>query len=234
MLASTHALALNLTNPNWLVFDCRHDLGNPAKGAAVYAEAHIPGAHFAHVDRDLAGALSGSNGRHPLPDPQAFADFLAARGATAATQIVAYDDVGGQYAARLWWMARWIGLSRVAVLDGGWSKWVSEARPLSSKVPEWQRGSVTVNLKSAMLASLADVTAAVEGRGGQIVDARAPERYRGEVEPIDKVAGHIPSAVNRFFKANLNPDLTLRTPAELRADFVEILAINVGLASPRA
>ncbi|HRI82046.1 MAG TPA: rhodanese-like domain-containing protein, partial [Opitutaceae bacterium] len=119
MLIATEVLQRHLSDPRWIVFDCRHDLMDHARGARLYAENHMPGAFFAPVETALSGAKTGTNGRHPLPLPDDFADFLRRHGVTADTQIVAYDDVGGQYAARLWWLARWIGLRRVAVLDGG-------------------------------------------------------------------------------------------------------------------
>ena len=140
------------------------------------------------------------------------------------TQIVAYDDVGGQYAARLWWLARWIGLTRVGVLDGGLAKWIADGHPVTTEIPAPRGGGrVVARPDATMVRSAADVLAGTAQGSSLVVDARAPERYRGEVEPIDPVAGHIPSAVNRFFKLNLNPDLTMRAPAELRRDFAAML-----------
>lgn len=216
MLVSTAELADHWSDDNWVVFDCRHDLMDPAKGREAYESGHIPGAHFAGVDTDLSGVKTGTNGRHPLPEPAAFAAFLASKGVAPGRRVVAYDDVGGQYAARLWWMCRWIGWSDVAVLDGGLPKWSAEGRDLSRDEPRPEAGEVPVNLKSEWLISVNEVERATADSSSQVVDARAPERYRGEVEPLDPVAGHIPGAVNRFFKANLNADLTMRAPAELR------------------
>ena len=167
---------------------------------------------------------TGANGRHPLPDAAAFAAFLNAHGVTAETQIVAYDDVGGQYAARLWWLARWLGLTRVAVLDGGLPKWIADGNPLSVEMPTPRpTGGVIARPDATMVRSAADVRAGTENASRCIVDARAPERFRGEVEPIDLVAGHIPTALNRFFKSNLRADLTMRAPAELRREFAAML-----------
>src|SRR5688572_20267078 len=135
MLVSTDTLASHLHDPGWIVFDCRHDLGDFEKGRRLYLESHVPGAHFAGVETDLSGPKTGRNGRHPLPDPNTFADFLARHGVSETSMIVAYDDVGGQYSARLWWMARWIGLGRVALLDGGFPKWVAEGRPVTADIP---------------------------------------------------------------------------------------------------
>jgi thiosulfate/3-mercaptopyruvate sulfurtransferase len=223
MLVSTAELATHLNDPTWIVFDCRHDLADPAKGARVYAAGHIPGAHFAAVDTDLSGPKTGTNGRHPLPDPVAFVDFLARHGISDATQVVAYDDVGGQYAARLWWMLRWVGLTRGALLDGGIPKWVAEGRPVTSTLPRPTPVVWTPRAAGPAPWTSADVLARLDDRGSLLVDARAAERYRGEVEPIDPVAGHVPGAVNRFYKANLNADLTFRPADELRREFEALL-----------
>ena len=227
MRISTADLARRLaaSEPDLVVFDCRHDLGDHAAGAALYAAGHIPGARFAAVETDLSGAKTGANGRHPLPEPAAFAGFLAKQGVTLASRIVAYDQVGGQYAARLWWMARWIGFTNVSVLEGGWPKWVAEGRPVTTTVPPVASpGDVPVQADRAWWLSAEEVQAALEAGTHLVVDARAPARYRGEVEPIDRVAGRIPGAANRFFQDNLNPNLTLRPDAELRTAFETVLA----------
>ncbi|MBS1220153.1 MAG: Rhodanese domain protein, partial [Proteobacteria bacterium] len=130
-LVSTAELAAHLDDPAWVVFDCRHDLAKPDSGAQEYAAAHIPGARFLHLDRDLAAPMTGKNGRHPLPDPQAFMRTLGAAGVDSSKQVVAYDAKMGVYAARLWWMLRWLGHDKVAVLDGGYAKWTDEQRPVS-------------------------------------------------------------------------------------------------------
>ena len=224
MLIAATTLRQNLSRSDWVVFDCRHDLADSRRGARVYREGHLPGAYFAPVETELSGVKTGANGRHPLPDAAAFAAFLNAHGVTAETQIVAYDDVGGQYAARLWWLARWLGLTRVAVLDGGLPKWIADGNPLSVEMPTPRpTGGVIARPDATMVRSAADVRAGTENASRCIVDARAPERFRGEVEPIDLVAGHIPTALNRFFKSNLRADLTMRAPAELRREFAAML-----------
>ncbi len=168
--------------------------------------------------------MNGTNGRHPLPRAEDFAAFLEQHGVTAATQIVAYDDVGGQYAARLWWLARWIGLTHVAVLDGGIPKWVADGYALETSLPAPRaRGEVTPRPDAAARVDAVEVLARVQSGQGLIIDARAAERYRGDVEPIDRVAGRIPTARNRFFKMNLNPDLTMRPAQELREEFQQLL-----------
>lgn len=220
MLVTTEQLKQNLRHPDWVVFDCRHDLTDHARGPRVFREGHIPDAYFVPVETALAGAKTGANGRHPLPLAADFATFLAHHGVDERTQIVAYDDVGGQYAARLWWLARWIGLTRVAVLDGGLPKWIADGNPLVPgdslhRAPT----ALTARPDNTMIRTAAEVMAGTTQATALVIDARAPERFRGEAEPIDKVAGHIPSAVNRFFKLNLNADLTMRAPADLRHEF---------------
>ena len=225
MLVSTEQLASHLNDPAWVIFDCRHDLGDHGKGERLYRESHIPGAHFASVETALAGMKNGKNGRHPLPTPAAFGEFLASRGVTPATTIVAYDDAGGLYAARLWWLARWIGLTQVALLDGGWPKWAVEGRAATAIEPTPVAAAAPwpVRADAGSVWSAGDVLRQLEDRSFGLIDARAGERYRGEVEPMDPVAGHIPGALNRFYKANLKADLTLRPAAELKQEFSALI-----------
>jgi thiosulfate/3-mercaptopyruvate sulfurtransferase len=224
MVIDTGTLSQHLNDPDWITFDCRHDLADHQRGLRAYREGHVPGAYFAPVESALSGAKTGHNGRHPLPRAADFAAFLSQHGVTAATQIVAYDDVGGQYAARLWWLARWIGLTRVAVLDGGLPKWIADGHPLTAEVSAPRAGgNVVARPDAASVVSAAEVLARVTAGEGRVLDARAPERFRGETEPVDPVAGRIPTARNRFFKANLNADQTLRPPAELRREFEAVL-----------
>ncbi len=223
MLVPTRELRDHLNDPSWVVFDCRHDLADPSRGPRVYAEGHIPGAYLAPVETELSGPKTGKNGRHPLPSAEAFAAFLARHGVTPETQIVAYDDVGGQYAARLWWLARWIGLVRVSVLDGGLAKWMAENNPMSAAASPTRVGRVTAKPNPGLAVGPNDVQAGTTSGQLLVLDARAPERFRGETEPLDPIAGHIPGAQNRFFKTNLNPDLTMRPSAQLRAEFTALL-----------
>jgi len=219
MLINTETLAKHLPDPGWVIFDCRHDLFDVAKGERLYREGHIPGAHFASVDTDLSGDKTGINGRHPLPSPAAFTAFLARNGVTNAGTVVAYDDVGGQFASRLWWMARWIGLNNVSLLDGGIQKWLAEGRVLATDVPAPSPAPLRGAADPLMVWSAAEVLAHVDDQSVSLVDARAAERYRGEIEPIDPVAGHIPNASNRFYKSNLHADLTFRPSQEIRNEF---------------
>jgi len=224
MLFTTQDLASHLNDPAWVVFDCRHDLVDKMKGETLYREGHIPGAHFVRVEVDLSGEKTGTNGRHPLPAPETFLAFLARHGVTPASTIVAYDDAGGLYAARLWWMARWVGLQTVGLLDGGLTRWIAETRHLSTDVPTPTGVSLTTaRLDTEGTRDAAYLLSHLGDKQTLIVDARAPERYRGDIEPIDKVAGHIPGSVNRFYKGNLNANSTFRQPDELKRDFETLL-----------
>jgi thiosulfate/3-mercaptopyruvate sulfurtransferase len=223
MLVSTEKLAAHWNDPTWVIFDCRHDLTDHAKGERLYREGHIPGAFFASVETALSGKKNGKNGRHPLPTPDEFATFLAAHGVSSESTIVAYDDAGGLYAARLWWMARWIGVDSVALLDGGINRWIAEGRELSTDIPTARSGSIQAKSNPAMVWDAAMVLRNLNNPTSAILDARAGERYRGEVEPMDPVAGHIPGALNRFYKSNLNADLTFRPPVELKREFAALL-----------
>ena len=223
MLISTTELAKKTGDPACVIFDCRHDLFDLGKGERLYREGHIPGAIFANLDTDLSGEKSGTNGRHPLPSPAAFTAFLARNGATNTSQIVAYDDVGGQFASRLWWLGRWIGLTNISLLDGGIPKWIADGHALSRDVPVPKPAALRGHADPLMVLNADEVEAGLKVATTTLIDARAPERYRGDVEPIDPVAGHIAGAKNRFYKENLNADLTLRAPAEISAAFASMM-----------
>ena len=220
MLINTENLSKHLRDPEWVIFDCRHDLSDLGKGERQYREGHIPGAHYASVDTDLSGEKTGTNGRHPLPSPAAFTAFLARHGVSNTSTIVAYDDVGGQFASRLWWMARWIGMKNILLLDGGIPKWIADGGTLSTDVPAPTPAPLRGQADPLMVWSAAEVLAHLGDSAISLVDARAAERYRGETEPIDPVAGHIPNAANRFYKSNLNADLTFRAAEEIRNEFL--------------
>lgn len=221
-LVSTTELARDLEDSaSWRIFDCRHEFGQPELGARQYAEAHLPGALFAHLDRDLSAPRNGANGRHPLPDPHAFAAWLGTQGLRAADQVVCYDAGGGTTAARLWWLLRWIGHAAVAVLDGGYARWVAEGRPVTTDVPR----VAPTEYRLAARAALAVDVAFVERHREELVlvDARAAARFRGEQEPIDPVAGRIPGARNRFCTENLAADGRFKRGEVLRGEFSALL-----------
>ncbi|HQR53745.1 MAG TPA: sulfurtransferase [Burkholderiales bacterium] len=223
-LVTVDELAAHLTDPGWCVFDCRHDLADPGKGERAYRESHIPGARFAHLDRDLSGARTGRNGRHPLPDPAAFAQWLGQAGVGNAAQIIAYDDAGGAFAARLWWLSRWLGHESVALLDGGWSAWLAAGGPTTDVAPAVTPTRFEGHPDPSMTVDAAWVEAHLDTTAFRLIDARSPDRYRGENETIDPVAGHIPGAANRFFRDNLLADGRFASPDALRAAFAAIAA----------
>jgi thiosulfate/3-mercaptopyruvate sulfurtransferase len=208
-------------HPQWRVFDCRHDLAKPALGEGQYREAHIPGALFAHLDRDLSAPKTGRNGRHPLPQPDVFTTWLGGCGVKPSDQVVCYDAGNGAMAARLWWMLRWIGHETVAVLDGGLAKWAAEKRPLTSEVPRFAPSHYQQESKGQPAVDVSEVMR--QGSEMLLLDARAPARYRGEQEPIDPVAGRIPGARNRFNMDNVSPQGTFKSAGELRREFQAVL-----------
>lgn len=220
-LVETEVLAVHLDDPQWAVFDCRSVLTDPEAGPRMYAEGHVPGAQYLHLDRDLSGPITAETGRHPLPDPAALAAKLGRAGVGRSTQVAVYDDSGGAIAARLWWLLRWLGHRQVAVLNGGWQQWLKEGRAVSDEVP--QRRPRTFHYhgvgQSDYLTS-GEVLEIVHGRQrGLLVDARAANRYRGEGETIDPVAGHVPGAINLPFSGNLGEDGRFSNPAVLRQRF---------------
>ncbi len=217
-LIETEQLAALLSRPQIAVIDCRFDLKDVGGGERAYAAGHVPGALYADLDRDLSGPKTGTNGRHPLPDPAHAALTFGAMGIGAETQVVAYDQDSGMYASRLWWMLRWLGHDAVAVLNGGFTKWSTEQRPVSTKHETPLAQTFVPRVRPNMLMDVTDV-AALDLHRWQLVDARAPERFRGDVETLDKKAGHIPGAVNHFFQTNLKGDGTFQSPAELAAGF---------------
>jgi thiosulfate/3-mercaptopyruvate sulfurtransferase len=223
-LISTQELAGALASPNLVLCDVRHDLSHPDNwGRSEYANAHLPGAQFVGIDRDLSATKTGTNGRHPLPFPEAAAALFGRLGIEPESQVVAYDQGSGMFAARLWWMLRWLGHEAVAVLDGGFAKWVREGRATSTQVPDPR--PTTFDVRSVMpTVSATGIMASLAQHTLLLLDARAPERFRGDVEPLDPVAGHIPGARNRPFAQNLNADGTFKSPASLRADFDAVLA----------
>lgn len=203
-----------------LVFDCSFDLANPAAGRKAYAAGHMPGALYLHLDDDLSSARTGRNGRHPLPAPQAFAERLATLGVNADSHVVVYDNAGGMYAARAWWMLRWVGHGAVSLLDGGLAAWQAAGQPLQAgEPPARARGSLVLRPSLVATVDRDTLLANLQQPQRLVVDARAPDRFRGENETLDPVGGHIPGARNRLFRNNLGPDGRFKTAAQLRADF---------------
>lgn len=219
--ATVHA---NLYNPKWVIVDCRFRLENKNNGRERYLESHIPGAVYAHVDDDLAGPPIPDSGRHPLPDLNGFRATLGAWGIGNDSQVVVYDDMGGAFAARLWWMLRYLQHTAVAVLDGGWQAWIEAGYRTQSGEEQRARTVFTGEPNFEMLATMADVEAIINmGKGEQLIDSRDPKRYRGDFEPIDHRAGHIPGAKNHFYGANLESTQHFRPADELRTAFQELV-----------
>ncbi len=215
-LIDTETLARHLTDPAFAILDCRFKIEDVTWGEREYSTRHIPCAIYADLERDLSGEKTGANGRHPLPDAALLAGTFGRHGIDAGVQVVAYDQDAGMYASRLWWMLRWLGHDAVAVLDGGFAKWAAENRAMASGRETRQPRRFTGAPHAAMAATIADVSAIRNRADWRLVDARAPERYRGETETIDRKAGHIPGAANHFFKWNVNDTGTFRSPEDLR------------------
>jgi thiosulfate/3-mercaptopyruvate sulfurtransferase len=222
-LISADELKPHIGDTQWKIFDVRHDLFDREAGLRAYQAGHIPGARFVHIDDDLSGTKTGRNGRHPLPPRDELAERFRAWGIDNGTQIVAYDAHGGQFAARLWWLARWLGHTSAAVLDGGWSAWLAASGAIDTGAPPPVEGSFVPFASKVAVRHTQEVFDALGYRARLIVDARLPERYRGEQEPIDPVAGHIPGALNRPWTQNLTSEQRFKPPAQLREEFTALL-----------
>ena len=229
-LVDPSTLAAHVNDPSWVVIDCRFDLAVPEKGEQAYAEGHIPGARYAHLDRHLSAAKTGTNGRHPLPTPEAICLSFSALGIAPGTQVVAYDADSSMFAVRLWWMLRWMGHDAVAVLDGGLARWQAEGHAVSAAAPAWVPASFAGSPRPGWRLTVGDVEAIVQppsassaSSAAVLVDARSNERYRGIGETLDKVGGHIPGARNYFFQQNLADNTQFKSPDELRAQWNAVL-----------
>jgi thiosulfate/3-mercaptopyruvate sulfurtransferase len=225
LLIAPSQLAPHLQDPHWIVVDCRFALGDAAKGRASYEAAHIPGAVYAHLNDDLAApVIPGVTGRHPLPTPEAAAATFGRLGIAPAMQVVAYDDMGGALAAaRLWWMLRWLGHEAVAVLDGGWQAWQQASLPGRNGAETRPPQTFTANPRPELLATADQVDAMRQDAACRLLDARSAERFRGENETIDPVAGHIAGAISAPFAHNLTTTGVFATPAELKAHYQNLV-----------
>jgi thiosulfate/3-mercaptopyruvate sulfurtransferase len=215
-LIDSAALASQLGREDIAIFDCRFDLASPDWGESEYGREHIPGAQYLHLDRDLSGPVTPTTGRHPLPDPHGFARRIAALGAGTGVQLVAYDQGNGAYAARFWWMARWIGIRHVAVLDGGIAAWRAAGMPLENAVHAPPPRDLTVTVSANVLVDSAVLDELRQRPGTLLVDARGADRFAGRNETIDPVGGHVPGARNLPFAGNLGADGKFLPPEELR------------------
>jgi thiosulfate/3-mercaptopyruvate sulfurtransferase len=206
-----------------VILDASFDLADTAAGERRFAAEHVAGSHYVHLDRDLSSAKNGRNGRHPLPARDAFARTVGALGIGPETPVVVLDAQGGVYAARLWWMLRWLGHEAVAVLDGGLQAWRQAGGALAAEPSPLPSSTSPYPLRPPLVSSVDAAGVARRPATAALVDARAPERFRGEIEPLDRVAGHIPGALNRFHKANLGDDGCFKPPAALRSEFAALL-----------
>lgn len=224
-LISTGELGKHLDDPLWAIVDCRFVLADPDKGADEYLCAHIPGAVYAHLERDLTGeVIPGKTGRHPLPGIEAAAVVFSNLGIGSNVQVVVYDDAGGALAAvRLWWMLRWLGHKAVAVLDGGWNQWQCRCKAVENGIRRRQKREFRPSPRPELLVNSEQIEQMRSDSSQKVFDARAPERYRGEIEPIDPVAGHIRGAINAPYDNNLSAQGTMKPVEELRAIYQDLL-----------
>ncbi len=223
-LVTTEELAARLGDPQWVVFDCRFTLSDPAAGRHAYHYGHIPGARYADLNQDLSSPVTARTGRHPLPDPKVLAEKLGRWGVDDGKQVVAYDsNHGAMAAARLWWLLRWLGHKQVAVLDGDLRKWERESRPITTELPVITPTVFPLRVHDEYWVGSEVVAQLSAGGQGLIVDARGEERFTGEREPFDSVAGHIPGAINAPFEDNLAPGGTFLTREDLGEHFRALL-----------
>ena len=219
-LVDVATVAAHVEDAAWVLVDCRSTLGDVHEGPRRYATGHLPGARYAHLEGDLAGPMTATSGRHPLPDPAVLAERLGRWGIGNDTQVVAYDDAGGAYAARLWWLLRWLGHEQVAVLDGGVQAWVAAGHALVAGVPELRARHFSGAPRDSVWLDATEVLELVEGdASGLLVDARGAARFAGSEEPIDPIAGHIAGAINLPFTGNLGAEGKFLPPAELAARY---------------
>ncbi len=227
-LISTQTLHQQLNNPDWVVVDCRFSLADTEAGAKAYRHGHIANARYAHLDKDLSSRITDFSGRHPLPDFAALAKKLADWGIANHSQVVVYDDAGGAFAGRLWWLLRCLGHNKVAVLDGGIKHWQKQGLPVTTTLPKIKAAAFRPYLNEQAWLSALQVQNSTAKKSACLIDARTPERYRGEQEPIDPVAGHIPGALNRALQLNLDGNGLFLPADALREQFNRL----IGAAAP--
>ncbi len=218
-LVTTAILHEHIDDPDWIIFDCRFSLADTSAGEQNYNAYHIPGARYAHLDRDLSSQITATTGRHPMPVASELASKLAQWGLRASMQVVVYDDSNGSIAVRMWWLLRWLGHFSVAVLDGGFPKWQRESRPVEVRHPEVRVADFSCQYEAQPWLTADHIEQSLEQETICLLDARTPERFRGEHEPIDPVAGHIPGAVNHPFDLNLTTTGEFKSPTSLLRQF---------------
>jgi thiosulfate/3-mercaptopyruvate sulfurtransferase len=222
-LIYAESLQQHINNPDWIIIDCRFSLADANIGGQAYRLGHIPNARYAHLDKDLSSRITDFTGRHPLPDFRLLAKKLGNWGINNNTQVVAYDDAGGAFAGRLWWLLHCMGHDKVALLDGGFKHWQKQGLPITTTLPTVKAVTFKPYINDAAWLSATQVQNSLAKKTICLIDARTPERYRGEQEPIDPVAGHIPYAVNRAFQLNLAGNGLFLSPTQLREQFNRLI-----------
>jgi thiosulfate/3-mercaptopyruvate sulfurtransferase len=222
-VVSTEQLAQYLDDPDWIIFDCRFTLSNTGAGAAAYRQGHIPGARYVHLDDDMSSPVTATSGRHPLPDVKLFSEKLSRWGVDSSKQVVVYDDSFGSMAVKMWWLLRWLGHDNVALLDGGLPKWLKEKRAMTAELPQIIPAKFVARARDELLADAAEVDFSRREQCSILIDARPEQRFSGEREPLDKVAGHIPGAINWVFEENLDFDGTYLPADELKEAYLKLL-----------
>lgn len=222
-LVSAAQLAEHLNDPDWIIFDCRFTLSDPESGRRAYQASHIPGSRYAHLNDDLSSEVTATSGRHPLPDPQQLARKLGQWGVDGSKQVVVYDDSFGSMASRMWWDLRWLGHDSVALLDGGVQRWIRDGHPMSADAPVIIPTEFKAQPDSSMWVDAQCIEEALRSDKCLIIDARSEERFSGEREMLDKVAGHIPGSVNYPFEDNLDMGGTYMSAEELKEAYLELL-----------
>lgn len=221
-LIRAEQLVDKLDNPHWVIFDCRFSLADVTLGARSYRQGHIPGARYADLNRDLSSPPRCNTGRHPLPDFRQLTAQLGCWGVNNRSQVVVYDDASGAFAGRMWWLLRSMGHEHVAVLDGGLPAWQKQGFPVTTALPPIRPGQFRCYLDRQQWLSASEVENALARRQITLIDARTPERYAGQQEPIDPVAGHVPKAINRPFQRNLDAQGLFLNPEQLRQHFTQL------------
>ncbi len=222
-LISTETLRQQLNNPDWVIVDCRFSLADTEAGAKAYRHGHIPNARYAHLDKDLSSAITDFTGRHPLPSFALLAKKLGDWGVTNTSQVVVYDDAGGAFAGRLWWLLRSMGHDKAAVLNGGIKQWQKQGLPVTTTLPTVKSATFRPYLNESAWLNAVQVQNGLAQKSICLIDARTPERYRGKQEPVDPVAGHIPGALNRAFQLNLDSNGLFLSAEKLREQFNQAL-----------
>jgi len=215
---------LQLNSKDFAIFDCRFDLANVKKGLELYLQGHIPGAVYVDLEKDLSGGKNPLLGRHPLPEPSVWSSTISKLGVSKSTLVILYDQQENIYSARMWWMLKAVGLNNVRILNGGFSNWVNFGGDVSTLIEEPQPTLQEIDSsKFDGLVKMIDIQKNIQAPIFTVLDARASERYRGEVEPLDPVAGHIPGAINRLYKLNLNDQNLFKSSSELKKEFLSFV-----------